>query len=142
MRAILATALLVSCALQADARPAVVFESGGREVRIAVEVAGTPDLRERGLMGRAELAEDTGMLFVWDEDTATSFWMKDTLIPLSVAFVSAGGIVVRTLDMEPCRADPCPVYDPHVTYRMALEVREGTFARHGIGVGHRMRLVR
>ena len=53
--------------------------------------------------------------------------MKDTLIPLSVAFADADGEIVTILDMEPCKADPCPVYDPGAPYRTALEANKGAF---------------
>lgn len=135
----LSTIAVAACAA---AGPTVVFDLPSGSTRVRVEIADTEALRERGLMGRTSLADDAGMLFQWPEDTMSSFWMKDTLIPLSVAFVSADGRVLTLLDMEPCRADPCPVYDPHVSYRMALEVKQGTFARSGVRVGDRMRLVR
>lgn len=129
----------LSCA---PAGPAMVFDTSAGVTRVRVEVADTPAARERGLMGRARLDADAGMAFVWDEDTSGPFWMKDTLIPLSVAFVDGGGRVVRILDMEPCRADPCPSYDPRTTYRAAVEVNRGTFERLGVRVGDRARLVR
>jgi uncharacterized membrane protein (UPF0127 family) len=68
--------------------------------------------------------------------------MKDTPLRLTVAFISAEGEILKTLDMEPCTADPCPIYDPRVTYRMALEVRQGALERLGARVGDRVRLVR
>src|SRR5262245_10027777 len=110
------------------------------ETRVRVEIADTPSARETGLMRRTSLADGSGMAFVWPEDTASTFWMKDTLIPLSVAFISSDGVVVAILDMDPCRADPCPAYDPHVAYRMALEVGQGEFVRAGVRVGDRARL--
>ena len=122
--------------------PAVVFDTATGSARVRVEIADTDPLRERGLMGRTSLADDAGMLFQWPEDTTSSFWMKDTLIPLSIAFVSVDGRVLALLDMEPCRADPCPTYDPHVSYRMALEAKQGAFVRWGVRVGDRARLVR
>jgi uncharacterized protein len=67
--------------------------------------------------------------------------MKDTLIPLSIAFYGADGRIVRILDMEPCRRDPCPVYDPHATYRGALEVNQGEFRRWGVEVGDTLRVI-
>ena len=66
--------------------------------------------------------------------------MKDTLIPLSIAFWDGRGRIVRILDMTPCRADPCPTYDPRVAYRGALEVNRGAFKRWGVQRGDRVRL--
>jgi uncharacterized membrane protein (UPF0127 family) len=138
-RLALSLALLLSCTAPG---PAVVFDTAAASARVRVEIADTPELREKGLMGRTSLADDAGMLFQWPDDTANGFWMKDTLIPLSIAFVAADGRVLALLDMEPCRADPCPVYDPHVSYRMAVEANRGAFARWGVRVGDRARLVR
>ena len=137
----LAAALVVACSA-APAGPAVVFDGAKGATRVRVEIADTDALRDKGLMGRRSLDDDAGMLFAWSEDTTTSFWMKDTLIPLSIAFISADGRVLAVLDMEPCRADPCPMYDPHVAYRSALEANQGALARWGVHVGDRARLVR
>ncbi len=109
---------------------------------VRVEIAETETQRQRGLMGRTAIEEDAGMLFVWPADTSSPFWMKDTPLRLSIAFISADGRIVRMFDMEPCAADPCPVYDPGMSYRMALEVRQGALDRQGVRVGDRARLVR
>ena len=148
----LASALLllaVSCGLgadapvnePADATPRVEFKTDRGAVSVKVEVADTPETRQRGLMGRTSLDDDAGMLFVWPEDASSSFHMKDTLIPLSIAFIAADGTVLRILDMEPCMADPCPTYDPRTSYRMALEVNKGALTRLGIQEGDRARRV-
>lgn len=126
----------------ADAIPRVELATERGTVHVRVEIAETPEARQRGLMGRTSLDEDDGMLFVWPEDASSSFFMKDTLIPLSIAFIAEDGTVLRILDMEPCAADPCPVYDPRTSYRMALEVRQGSFTRWGVREGDRTRLVR
>jgi uncharacterized membrane protein (UPF0127 family) len=86
------------------------------------ELALTEAARGRGLMGRRQAPAD-GMLFVFPEDTAGGFWMKDTLVPLTVVFFDASGARVRKLAMTPCRRDPCPVYVPGRRYRFALELR-------------------
>ena len=69
------------------------------------------------------------------------FWMKNTLIPLSIAFFDARGRILRMLDMEPCREEDCPLYDPGVPYHGALEVNRGAFQRWGVRAGDRIRLV-
>ena len=76
-------------------------------------------------MHREFLPDDAGMIFLFEEEIAGGFWMKNTLIPLSIAFVAGNGEIVRILDMEPCEADPCEIYDPGVTYSSALEVNQG-----------------
>ena len=118
-----------------------VIETDGEDVVVQVEIADTDAEREQGLMGRRELAGDSGMVFVFPEDTTSSFWMKDTLIPLSIAFYDDAGRIVRILDMQPCRADPCPLYDPGAVYRGALEVNLGAFGGWGVRVGDRLRVI-
>jgi uncharacterized protein len=120
--------------------PRAVLSHGDEATTIALELADTPSEREQGLMGRTSLPADAGMVFVYPEDRAGSFWMKDTLIPLSIAFYAADGRILRILDMQPCKADPCPLYDPEVPYRGALEVNEGAFADWGITEGDWLRI--
>jgi uncharacterized protein len=91
-------------------------------------------------MGRQSLAADAGMVFVFPKDSKDAFWMKDTLIPLSIAFYDGRGRIVSLLDMEPCHAQPCPLYSPGAVYRGALEVNRGAFERWGVRVGDRLRL--
>lgn len=116
-------------------RTTVTVGTQAGPVVLSVEVADDPDERRAGLSGRESLAEDAGMLFVYPETRRGGFWMKDTLIPLTIAFLDADGRVLEIVDMEPCRADPCPVHDPNVAYRNALEVPAGALARLGVTVG-------
>jgi uncharacterized membrane protein (UPF0127 family) len=104
-------------------------------VALDVEIAETEAQRDFGLMLRKSLPDDAGMAFLFPSDTKATFWMKDTLIPLSVAFADGDGKILAILDMEPCRADPCPVYDPGVSYRTALEVNKGALTRLGVRRG-------
>jgi uncharacterized protein len=93
-------------------------------------------------MKRTSLPANEGMVFLFGPDYRGSFWMKDTKIPLSIAFYAADGRILRILDMEPCTRDPCKLYDPNVAYRGALEVNRGSFARWRIAEGDRLRLER
>jgi uncharacterized protein len=122
------------------AGPRVVIETDAGEVEVTVEVADDDEEREVGLMNRESLPADAGMLFVFEEDSSGGFWMKNTLIPLSIAFADSGGTILRILDMEPCEADPCEIYDPGVFYRSALEVNRGAFDRLGVEEGDRLTL--
>jgi uncharacterized protein len=122
-------------------RAAIERRSGGT-VELTVELARTAEERATGLMGRESLPPRHGMLFVFPEASEAGFWMKDTLIPLSIAFIAEHGEILEILDMEPCRADPCPGYDPGVTYRRALEVNQGAFERWGVSEGDLVRLER
>jgi uncharacterized membrane protein (UPF0127 family) len=120
--------------------PRVVIETRAGEQEVAVEVADTDAERQRGLMNRTSLDADAGMVFLFPGETAGGFWMKNTLIPLSIAFYDGDGRIVRILDMEPCRRDPCRIYDPEVTYVGALEVNQGAFRRWNVSEGDRLRL--
>lgn len=93
-----------------------------------VALADDPAGRARGLMGVVDLGGLRGMLFVFPADGRAAFWMKDTALALDVAFFAADGSLVDLLEMTPCPADPCPVYEPGGPYRYALEVPAGAFA--------------
>jgi uncharacterized protein len=107
----------------------------GPAVTVRLEIAADPAARARGLMGRREVPEGTGMVFLYPEDVAEAFWMKDTLVPLSIAFVAADGRVVSVAEMTPCEADPCPSYAPAGPYRYAVELTAGAFPAAGVGKG-------
>src|SRR5438270_6125129 len=94
-----------------------VIRTAPRTVTVKVEIAETTAQLQQGLMGRRSLAPRSGMAFLFATDTRGRFWMKDTLIPLSIAFWGKNGRILRILDMAPCRAAPCKVYDPHVAFR-------------------------
>jgi uncharacterized membrane protein (UPF0127 family) len=116
--------------------PVVLIQTErGEEVEVAVEVADTQEEREVGLMHRESLPDDAGMIFLFEEEITGGFWMKNTLIPLSIAFMGGDGSILRILDMEPCEADPCEIYDPGVHYESALEVNQGAFAGWGVEEG-------
>jgi uncharacterized protein len=124
-----------------ESGPVVRIETAeGGEVVVPVEIADSPEERQVGLMNRESLPEDAGMIFLFDQDEDGGFWMKDTLIPLSIAFADADGTIVSILDMEPCEADPCEIYEPGVSYRSALEVNQGAFSRWGVQEGDRLTL--
>ena len=132
--ALLVAVLLAACGGGFEQTTGVIQTAGG-PVTLELEIAESHEERQQGLMGRESLPEQTGMLFVYDEARRGSFWMKDTLIPLSIAFLGDQGEVLEVLDMEPCRADPCPLYDPGISYSAALEVNRGAFDRWGVEAG-------
>lgn len=107
------------------------------ETVFSVELAVSPAQRERGLMFRESLPLFSGMLFVFDSDQVLSFWMKNTSIPLSIAFINAGGESVAIRDLEPFSTTPV---SSGVPVRYALEVNRNVFARQGIRPGHRLDL--
>jgi uncharacterized protein len=109
-------------------------------VSLDVQVADTPAERRTGLMGRESLSPYDGMVFLWEEPVVITFWMKDTLIPLSIAFWDEGGRIISLLDMDPCTQDPCPTYGPNRSFVGAVEVARGAFERHGVVLGDTVEL--
>jgi uncharacterized membrane protein (UPF0127 family) len=106
-------------------------------VEVDLLLAETGEQQGYGLMYRMHLASDRGMAFLWSTDTSGSFYMRNTLIPLSIAFFDQAGRILRILDMEPCDDDEpnCPLYSPGQSYRGALEVNQGAFAEWGVSEG-------
>jgi uncharacterized protein len=121
------------------ARPGTVAyrlePAAGPATTVRLEVAADPASRARGLMGRTKVPEGTGMVFLYPADVTEAFWMKNTLVPLSIAFVAADGRVVSMAEMTPCRTDPCPTYAPAGPYRYAVELAAGSLAAAGVGPG-------
>jgi uncharacterized membrane protein (UPF0127 family) len=115
---------------------------GPKRIALHVEIADTEAARQRGLMGRTTLAPDAGMAFLFDSPVQVGFYMKDTLIPLSITFWDQAHRVVAILDMVPCRTDPCPDYFAGRPFVGAVEANQGFFAAHGIGIGDGVELER
>jgi uncharacterized protein len=109
--------------------------AAGQPLVLPVKLAATPEHRRHGLMEVPELPAGTGMLFTFDDARTGGFWMKDTLVPLDIAFVDADGAIVAMLAMDPCEEDPCEVYEPGVAYRTALEVPQGWFDTQRVAIG-------
>ena len=102
-----------------------------------VEIASTPEERQKGLMFRKHLGENEGMLFVFDKEKILSFWMKDTYIPLSIAFIDKNYVIVNIFDMKPFSLKPVV---STLKCKYALEVNRGFFNRCGIEVGDKIDL--
>lgn len=110
-----------------------------RGASLEVEVAHNTYLRKAGLMGRQYLDIDQGMLFVFPQEDIQSFWMRNTLIPLSIAFIKANGKIVQIAKMAPDKWDgklANTVSKEKVKY--ALEVNQGWFEHNGIKEGDRL----
>jgi uncharacterized protein len=128
---------------------AVVIEAGegseGREhdrVEVAAKVAVTDAQRQRGLMEVEDLPDGIGMLFLFETERTGGFWMRNTLVPLDIAYLDADGTIGTILAMDPCvaaEASDCPVYTPEDPYVAALEVPQGWFGRAGVDVGDAVR---
>ena len=134
MRFAVILALACSAAAARAELPAVELVAGMHRIR--AEVADTMGARMQGLMYRKSMPQGAGMVFVFEETAAHCMWMKNTLIPLSVAFIDEAGAIINIADMQPhseqshCAARPA---------RYALEMNQGWFARRGIKPGARLR---
>jgi len=127
--------LLMLAALPAMAQQLPVVQLNAGMYLIRAEVASDAPTRAQGLMYRKSLAQNAGMLFIFEERAVQCFWMKNTLIPLSIAFIDDRGTIVNIEEMEPqtevshCAAQPV---------RYALEMNRGWFASRGIKPGTRL----
>lgn len=110
----------------------VILRADGRSCRVSVEFARTEAERSLGLMYRTKLAGGEGMLFVFEREEPLHFWMKNTLIPLSIAFIAGNGRIVDIQDME---AGSLETVSSRLPARYALEVPQGWFAKEGIDTG-------
>lgn len=106
-------------------------------VPVKAELATTPASRAKGLMYRQELPQDQGMLFVFPQARELAFWMKNTLIPLSIAYIAEDGKIISIKDMKP--QDETAVHSDGLAI-YALEVNQGFFKQHGIQVGDHVQI--
>ena len=133
MNKLAASVLLALPALAYAQLPQVQLNAGIHVIR--AEVANTPESRMKGLMFRKTLGASDGMLFVFDEAQRQCMWMRNTYVPLSVAFIDANGAILNVEDMEPltesshCAAGPA---------KYALEMNKGWFASRGLKAGTRI----
>jgi uncharacterized membrane protein (UPF0127 family) len=126
-------ALVFACGVASASEARLPLTISGQTIR--VEVANTPQQRQQGLMGRTHLPADSGMLFVFDMPGRHCFWMRDTPLPLSIAFIDAAGRIAGFADMQP-RTDT--LHCPNTEVRYALEVSQGSFLRQGLRSGARI----
>jgi uncharacterized protein len=122
--------------------PLTFTTASGANVQVSVRVEANDAARAHGLMNVSKLPDNLGDLFMWsdvapNQDVGAAFWMQDTLIPLSLAFISSDGHVLEEQDME---AETTTLHQPHEPYRFALEVNQGWFDRNGIKVGDTVNL--
>ena len=135
-RVLAAAVLLAAAAWHARAEPPMptrVLKIGNHPLK--VEVAQTEAQREQGLMFRKSLGRDDGMLFIFDEPAYHAMWMKNTLIPLSVAFLDAQGTILNILDMEPQTLDSHAAAGPAI---YAIETNKGWFDGKKIKAGDKV----
>jgi uncharacterized membrane protein (UPF0127 family) len=121
-----------------------VVDAEGRTRTFCLLLADTPELQQRGLMFVTDpaLGGYDGMVFRYESDEETGFWMRNTRLPLSIAWIRADGSTVSTADMEPCpdTETSCPTYPPKGAYRFAIEVPKGRLDELGISDRSRVTL--
>jgi uncharacterized protein len=131
--AIIGAACLLLCACngpQPQSLPKQTIRVGG--IDLSVEIAATDAQRGIGMMHRKSLSADEGMLFVFADDEMRSFYMKNTHVPLSIAYIKADGSIDRIMNMAPLTLES---HESNSPCRYALEMPEGWFSDHGVGVG-------
>ena len=136
LRRLLAVLVLACCGAHAwadQALPELVLEIKGH--KLTAEVAATEPQRATGLMHRRMLPEHRGMLFVFPYAAPQSFWMMNTYVPLSIAFLDANGTIVNITDMKPLTTNSHSSTKPA---KYALEMNQGWFAKRGIKPGARV----
>ncbi|MEM5799211.1 MAG: DUF192 domain-containing protein [Candidatus Aenigmatarchaeota archaeon] len=112
-----------------------IYTSDGRIVKVNAEVADDNEERARGLMFRKNLPQNNGMLFVFDEEINITFWMKNTLIPLDMIFISSNGSINEIKEnIQPCYEDPCPIYPSLYPSKYILEVNANFSKKNNIKV--------
>ena len=117
----------------------VVFTE--QDLAIEVEVARNAMQRSRGLMFRGSLEQQKGMLFVYDYEQIQRVWMRNTLIPLDIVFISMQGKVVSFIKgLQPCVKDPCEVYTAMKKAKYMLEINAGVIDNKGIAVGQMLKI--
>lgn len=136
--------LLSACSFTSDnpggPQNVALVGPNGTAIPLVVEVADDPEERGRGLMERESLADDHGMLFLFEQPQPLTFWMKDTWIPLDIIFFDYQGKVIGSDTMVPCEEDPCLRYTSSGPANSALEVNAGFVSEHGIGQGWQLAL--
>jgi uncharacterized membrane protein (UPF0127 family) len=129
----LAMAIALSSPASSEELPTIQLSVKGH--RLVAEIAATTTTRTVGLMNRFSLKPDHGMLFVFDAPQPLAFWMKNTFVPLSIAFIGADGRILNIEDMAPRTETTHPSLGLAL---YALEMKKGWFAEHGIVAGDRV----
>ncbi len=120
---------------------AVEIDTGDHFVKVNVEIADTDEEQRTGLMNRESLGEYEGMLFIFEDSRERTFWMKNTLIPLDIIFISEDFEIINIERAEPCEKDPCTLYKSNGNAMYVLEVNEGFSEKSNINVGNSVEIL-
>ena len=130
---------LANCAKISDnSRKEIFIDNGKGLIMINAEIADDSDERKNGLMFREKLEENSGMLFIFENEESQTFWMKNTLISLDIIFIGSDLEIVDIKNAEPCRKDPCKLYASPGPAKYVLEVNAGFAARNKLKVGDKI----
>jgi uncharacterized membrane protein (UPF0127 family) len=133
---VLAFVLIIPACMQKQ--PTLVIHSASGDHQLRVEVVTKPADQAQGLMYRRSLGKDSGMLFIFRQEEPQSFWMKNTLIPLDMIFISRDLVIVDIMTMQPCITDPCPDYTSRQPAQYVLEVNAGYCRSRNIIIGDKV----
>tara|TARA_Y100000310_G_scaffold193365_1_gene193335 strand:- start:2029 stop:2448 length:420 start_codon:yes stop_codon:yes gene_type:complete len=133
---ILFLVFIVSC----TGKNYVNIDNGEEKIKIEVEIADDFSERTQGLMFRTSLNKNSGMLFVFEEEEKHAFWMKNTLIPLDMVFISEDLEIVDIKNAVPCEEDNCESYAPKEKAKYVLEVNGDFTTKNNINIGDKIRL--
>jgi hypothetical protein len=134
---ILLILFIVSC----TGKNYVSIDNGKENIKIDVEIADDLSERTQGLMFRESLNKNSGMLFVFEKEEKHAFWMKNTLIPLDIIFISEDLEIVDIKNAIPCEENNCKSYAPKEKAKYVLEVNEKFTLKNSINIGDKVRLL-
>lgn len=133
---------LVACSSQIPQVSSEPFVEFG-DSKFFVEIADEPGELQKGLMFVESMPKNEGMLFIFDDSSPRTFWMKNTLIPLDMVFIDENYVVVDLKEnVQPCDADPCPTYPSEFSSKFVVELNAGSSKEYNISVGSIMRMSR
>jgi len=135
IRSLFLAAIVLLCSAAVHADPLLTYPLTIKGHTLRTELARTEEEKRIGLMYRKQLAQNSAMLFVYEREGAWAMWMKNTYVPLSVAFIDRHGVIVNIEDMQPLTEDSHQAAGP---VKYALEVNQGWFAKRGIKRGDRV----
>ena len=131
--------LLINCAKISDKTQKEIFIDNGKDlIKINAEIADDKEERTKGLMLREKLEENSGMLFIFENEEYQIFWMKNTFIPLDIIFIDKNLEIMDIKYAIPCNENPCTLYRPSNPSKYVLEVNAGFSAKNNISEGDKI----
>lgn len=135
---ILLVIVLLILLLNLNKKPTIILKNGKT---INLQLAVTEQEQETGLMYRKSLDENSGMLFIYQDEQIRSFWMKNTLIPLDIIFIDSNNRIIDIQSAEPCKKNPCIDYISKYPAKYVLETNQGYSEKNNISIGDKIELI-